>query len=130
MRLRLGRASLILVVLVVGNATSTETLCLQIPDLPFKVVGYDLDEAPYCVAPESPRSSQTSAMAEPPALPVSLFFPDRFSMDSAMGSTSGDEGGGGDVLDTAMDADTDASTSHAAEEPEDPPVTPESSGHG
>jgi len=57
--------SLILVVFAVEHATPTEKLCRQIPDLLFHVVRCDLDGVPHCVAPESPRSRQICAMAEP-----------------------------------------------------------------
>lgn len=56
--------SFILDVLAVGHTIRTENLWL--PDLLFEVAGSGFYEAPHCVAPKSPESSQRSAMTEPP----------------------------------------------------------------
>jgi len=62
----LGRTRIRLNVLVVHRAAPRILLCRQIVDLPFQVAGHDLGEAPHCVAPELPPSSQIRAWAGPP----------------------------------------------------------------
>jgi len=64
----LGRTRISLNVLVVHRAAPRNLLCRQIVDLPFQVAGHDLGEAPHCVAPESPPSSQIRAWAGPPSV--------------------------------------------------------------